>query len=200
MAAETIEKLYTPAEYIAMEEAAVTKSEYINGRIYAMSGASYPHIIITGNTFREIGNQLGESECEVFNSDMRIKISTTESYVYPDITVACGEKSFDSTLSATLRNPKVVIEVLSPSTEAYDRGDKFAHYQLLPSLQEYVLISQNKVRIERYTRDGDEWKYIILDHLDATMHLASLNCHIPLRIIYRKVEFPALPELAPPAE
>ncbi len=194
MSALPVEKRYTPAEYLALEEVAATKSEYINGRIYAMVGASFPHIVITGNTFREIGNRLETSDCEAYTSDMRVKIGASGSYVYPDITISCGEQQFDSTGSATLLNPTVIIEVLSPSTEAFDRGDKFAHYRLIPSLQEYVLISQHRVCVELFSRDiarGETvWSYSALEDLEAVLHLASIGCYLPLRAIYRKVEFP----------
>ncbi len=194
MSALPVEKRYTPVEYLALEEVADTKSEYINGRIYAMSGGSRYHSRICVNTLSALNAQLREAACTVHGSDMRVKSSATTSYFYPDVTVVCGEERYDDAPIDILLNPTVIVEVLSPSTEAFDRGNKFALYRLIPSLQEYVLISQHTVCVELYTRDiaksETAWSYSTLEDLEAVLHLESIGSHVPLRDIYRKVEFP----------
>ena len=127
---------YTPEQYLELERKAPYKNEFVNGHIYAMSGASRAHNLITGNTHREVSSQLRGRPCETYVSDMRVKVNTTGLYTYPDVVVVCGEIRFDDAQKDTLLNPTVLIEVLSPSTEAYDRGEKFAHYRRLASLQE----------------------------------------------------------------
>ena len=143
------EQFITAADYLALERQAETKSEYLNGRIYAMSGASRSHNRITFNLARRIGNQLGGRRCEGYVNDMRVKVSPTGLYTYPDVVVVCGKEQFEDTHLDTLLNPTLIIEVLSDSTEAYDRGRKFLHYQLLDSLIDYLLVSQDAPRIER---------------------------------------------------
>ena len=142
----------TPEEYLAKERKALTKSEYRDGRMYAMPGASREHNLITGNTLVELHVQLRNRVCEVYPSDMRVKVSAAGTYTYPDIVVVCDEPLFDDTYFDTLLNPTVLVEVLSPSTAAYDRGEKFTSYQKLDSLCEYVLISQDSVCVEHYLR------------------------------------------------
>src|SRR5262245_21149003 len=135
--------LYTPAEYLLMERKADYKSEYANGQIIAMAGASVEHNTITANFVRAIGNSFMGRPCRVFSSDMRVKVSATGLYAYPDVAALCGDLQFDDDQRDTLVNPTVLIEVLSPSTEGYDRGDKSAHYRRLESLQEYVLVAHD---------------------------------------------------------
>jgi Uma2 family endonuclease len=133
----------TAAEYLEIERKAEIKSEYIAGRTYAMSGASRQHNLITANTLSEIHPQLRGRNCEAFVSDMRVKVSPTGMYTYPDDVAVCGEARFEDSHMDTLLNPTVIVEVLSGSTEAYDRGEKFAHYRRLESLREYVLVAQD---------------------------------------------------------
>ncbi len=185
---------YTPEEYLELEREAEYKSEYINGQIYAMSGASRQHNRIAFNLTTELGSQLKGQPCEGFGSDMRVKVSPTGMYTYPDITIVCGEPHFDEKQQDTLTNPTVIIEVLSPSTEAYDRGVKFAHYRELPSLTDYVLVSQDKVLVEHYTRSGsrdDQWLLTAISDPHSALPLTSIGCDINLRDIYDKVEFPS---------
>lgn len=195
MSALPVEKLYTTAEYLALEERTDTKSEYVHGRIYAMSGGSRNHSRISVNALSALNTMLLEKSCTVHGSDMRVKSSATASYFYPDISVVCGEERYDDTPIDILLNPTVIIEVLSPSTEAFDRGDKFAHYRYIPSLQEYVLISQHRVCVELYTRkeagSSTKWDYSVVEEREAILHLESIGCNIPLSAIYRKVQFPA---------
>ena len=134
----------SPDEYIAAERKATLKSEYLSGEIVAMSGASNAHNLITMNVATGLYNQLAERGCRVYASDMRVGIGAEVSYFYPDMAVVCDEPRFEDNALDTLINPIVVIEVLSPSTEAYDRGEKSGRYRQLKSLQEYILISQNQ--------------------------------------------------------
>jgi Uma2 family endonuclease len=189
--ASTVRKTYTPEEYLALERKAEYKSELINGEIYAMSGASKEHNWITLNLASELRQKLKGKPCDVFSADMRVKVSPTGMYTYPDVVAVCGGSSFEDSEVDTLTNPTMITEVLSPSTEAYDRGEKFAHYRKMPSLQEYVLISQDKLRVEHYLRRGNEWILTELSDPDDTLHLSSIDCSVPLREVYDKVEFTA---------
>lgn len=190
-------KTYTPEEYLALEFEAAYRSELVNGEIYAMAGASMAHIRISSNLLGEIHQQLKGKPCRVYNSDLRVKVSATGMYTYPDVTVVCG---LDQMEKDTLTNPTLIIEVLSPSTEAYDRGEKFAHYRQLPSLEEYVLVSQDKVNVEHYLRHGDDWLFSATDNIESALRLTSIDCIVPLSEIYSDVEFPAEPGLIRPQE
>ncbi len=178
---------YTPEEYLLLERQATCKSELINGSIVAMTGVSRAHNLIAGNIFSEIHTQLKGRVCEVYRNDMRVAVNPTGLYTYPDVVVACGEIQFDDEYSDTLLTPSLIVEVLSPSTEAYDRGDKFAHYRRLQSLQEYVLVSQTQALIECYTRQGEQWLLTEVTALEDTMELASISCILSLAEVYDKV-------------
>ena len=177
----------TPEEYLTWERKQPFKNEYHNGQIIAMSGASRSHNRITVDITIQLGNQLMDSDCEVFASEMRVRTSPEISYLYPDVIVVCGEPRFEDDTFDTLLNPIVVIEVLSPSTAAYDRGEKFESYKQLASLQEYILISQDSVRVEHYCRRETQWNRNTLEHLEDILSLASIECEVPLRAIYRRV-------------
>ena len=180
----------SPREYLARERQAETKSEYLRGEVFAMSGASRKHNLIAGNVNRELGQQLRNRECEVYQGDMRVKVSPTGLYTYPDVSVVCGEPEFEDAEVDTLLNPKVIVEVLSPSTADYDRGGKFTHYRRLPSLQEYVLISQDRPLVEHYVRQGqDEWLLTEHSSLEDGLILPSIGCRLPFSEIYLKVRF-----------
>jgi len=181
---------YTPQQYLALERRADFKSEYCNGFITAMSGASREHNLIALNLGGEIRSQLKNRPCEVYGSDMRVLVSTTGLYTYPDVVAVCGKPLFEDSEVDTLLNPTLIVEVLSPSTESYDRGRKFGHYRRLESLREYVVVAQDQVLVERYTRQGEEWMLTHLTDLDASLRLASIGCEVSLREIYAKVEFP----------
>jgi Uma2 family endonuclease len=187
MAMPASQTLLTPEEYLAFERAAEYKHEYVGGRVYAMTGASRAHNLIAHNTGRELGNQLRGRPCETYPSDMRVKVSETGLYTYPDIVVACGQPAFEDTHVDTLLNPTVIVEVLSPSTEAYDRGDKFAHYRRLASLRDYMLIAQDRVLVEHYARQDAQWVLTEFAGLDDAMPLASIGCVLRLRDIYERV-------------
>lgn len=180
----------TPEEYLAIERKAEFKSEYDNGFVHAMSGASREHNLVLGNVHRELSTQLRARPCETYMSDMRVRARASRSFSYPDVTVVCGEPRFLDAEVDTLLNPTVIVEVLSRSTESYDRGRKFGHYRTLHSLREYVLIAQEEVLVERYLRRGDEWLLTVLSDLDDVLRLESIGCEVPLRTIYERV-FPA---------
>ncbi|HZW35127.1 MAG TPA: Uma2 family endonuclease [Isosphaeraceae bacterium] len=181
---------YTPAEYLALERKAKFKSEYHKGYITAMAGASREHNLIGLNLASEIRSELKGRPCEVYAGDMRVFIDRTGLYTYPDVVAVCGQRQFQDDVVDTLLNPTMIAEVLSPTTETYDRGKKFAHYRQLPSLREYVLISQDQVLVERYIRQGDDWVLTEFRNLDDRLRLTSIDCEIPLREIYARVEFP----------
>ena len=183
--------LYTSTEYLALERQAEGRSEFIHGEMYAMGGASLAHNTIALNVAALILGHLRGRPCRVFSSEMRVKISETGAYVYPDVVVACGEIQFEDAELDTLLNPTVVIEVLSPSTEAFDRGAKFGHYRRLASLQEYVLIAQDRLSVERFLRQGDVWLLAESAELDGVIHLPSIGCALPLSVVYERVEFGA---------
>ena len=182
----------TPEEYLARERVAATKSEFFDGRIYAMSGASRSHVRVTRNLIAALHAQLRGRPCELFPSDLKLRVSQTGLYTYPDATVVCGEAQFADDAFDVLLNPTLVIEVLSPSTESYDRGRKFEHYMRLPSLREYVLIAQDRMRVERFTRaaDGRDWVLSVAEGTDATVELPSIGCALRLADLYERVELP----------
>jgi Uma2 family endonuclease len=191
--ASVARQTYTPEEYLELERKADYKSEYINGEIYAMAGASAAHITLIGNIWGEIRQQHKGRSCRSYAMDMRVQVKPTGMYTYPDLVVACGERNFSDAKHDTLINPTLIIEILSPTTEAYDRGEKFAHYRKLPSLQEYILVSQDKMRVERYTRQGEDWLLSEISDPNSTLNLTSINCAIPLTDIYTDVDFPTEP-------
>jgi Uma2 family endonuclease len=182
-------RVYTPEQYLALERNSSIRHEYHNGSIFAMSGASRAHNLIALNLGGELRAQLRDRPCEAYVSDMRVLVARTGLYTYPNVVVVCGERQFQDGEVDTLLDPTLVIEVLSPATEAYDRGKKFAHYRRLESLREYVLVTQNQVRVERYTRQGDEWLLSELSSLEDSLRLASIDCTISLREVYARVEF-----------
>ena len=179
----------TPAEYIDAERKAVTKSEYLSGQIVAMSGASNAHNIITMNTANQLYNQLFDRDCLVYASDMRVRLHAPVSYFYPDISVVCGEPRFEDDVFDTLLNPTVVVEVLSPSTAAYDRREKFTRYQQIASLKEYILISQNRIHLEHYLREENQWRATEFQKLEDVVPVTSIECELLLGHVYRRVTF-----------
>ena len=181
--------LLTPEEYLAKERKALTKSEYRNGQVHALPGASRKHNLITVHITGELYIQLRTRACEVYTNDMRVKVSSAGLYTYPDVVVVCEAPHFEDSHFDTLLNPTVLIEVLSPSTAAYDRGDKFASYQKLDSLREYVLISQGSVCVEHYLRQGQAWDLTEFRSLDDVFSLVSIGCELALQAIYAKVQF-----------
>jgi Uma2 family endonuclease len=179
---------YTPEQYLTMERKADFKSEYDGGFITAMAGASRVHNLIAGNLHGEIRSQFKGRPCEVYMGDLRLCVDATGLYTYPDVMAVCGERQFLDGQTDTLLNPTLVIEVLSDSTESYDRGRKFDHYRQLDSLREYVMIAQDRIKVERYARQGNDWVLTVFSDLDEILRLTSIGCEIPLREIYDKVE------------
>ena len=179
---------YTPEQYLELEERSDHKSDYLSGQIFAMAGGSPEHSAIGSNLCREMGNLLKRGPCQVFNSDLRVTIMQSGLMTHPDVTVICGEQHRHPLDKNSIINPTVLFEVLSPSTEAYDRGEKWAHYRQMDSLQEYILVSQNKARMEQYVRQDDgSWKFTAVAGLAASLLLPSLGCSLPLAEVYDKV-------------
>jgi Uma2 family endonuclease len=180
----------TPEEYLALERKAEIKSEYFDGEMFAMSGATLEHTKIVVNITTELNTQFMDRPCEVYAQDLRIKVSPTGLYTYPDISALCGEPQLEDDHFDTLLNPQLIIEVLSESTESYDRGRKFAQYRMIESLREYVLVSQTECRIERFSRqDGGNWLYTECTDPDGSIELLSVACRLSLSGIYRKITF-----------
>ena len=182
---------FTPQEYLALERAAEIRSEYLDGRIVAMTGGTERHASIVLNIAGELRAKFRGGPCRVYANDLRVRIERGNRYVYPDVVAVCGERRFADGVLDTLLNPALIVEVLSDSTEAYDRGEKFAGYRALESLREYVLVAQSRVGVERYRREGDAWVYTALDDLSQTLELASVDGSIALADIYEGVDFGA---------
>lgn len=182
--------LMTPAEYLELERTSLDiKHEFFDGELFAMVGASRHHNRINVNLTRKIGNrfEINKFGCDLFSNDMRVK--TAENYTYPDIVIYCGDAEFEDDKFDTLTNPIVVMEILSDSTERFDRTKKFFHYRKIPTLQEYILISQHECWVEQYTRQNDMWGYQSYEGLDQILKMGSVNCELPLSEIYLNVEF-----------
>lgn len=180
----------TEAEYLAFERAAVEKHEYHRGEIVAMVGASMNHSAITANLTIALGTRLRGSHCRVFGNDLRVRAATGPDYVYPDVTVVCGEPRLADSHHDILLNPTLVIEVLSPSTESYDRAGKWEIYRTVDTLQVYLLVAQARPRIEQFRRqEGGLWLWQEAVGLDATLELPTLGCTVPLREIYDGMEW-----------
>ena len=186
-----LKPLLTPQQYLERERSADFKSEYFRGETFAMAGASRQHNSIKDDVARHTGNQLAEGPCRVWTSDMRVKVEATGLYTYPDLIIVCDEQKFADSVFDTLLNPRCLVEVLSDSTEKYDRGVKSGHYRQIPSLQEYVLIAQDQPLVERYVRQPDGgWLLTEFRGLTQTFAFTSIPVKIALADIYRGVEFP----------
>ncbi len=180
----------SPEKYLELERAATTRSEYCNGRMYAMSGGTYTHALVTGNLSGELYIALKKSRCQVVSNDLRVRVATDGLYTYPDIVVVCGKPEFADDQKDTLVNPALLIEVLSPSTEAYDRGFKSVQYRKLPSLEEYALVSQAEPRIELFRRQPNgDWLLSEYAGTQATCRFAGVNCEVALSDIYDRIVF-----------
>ena len=180
----------TRQEYLEFERGSNLRHEYHDGVVYAMSGAKRRHSVVATNVARVLGNQLLDRPCEIYQSDMRVKVSPTGLYTYPDVVTVCGEPRFEDDQDDTLLNPTIVVEVLSASTEAYDRGEKFAHYRRVSSVTDYVLISPDRMRVEHYRRQSDQhWVLSEHSHPDETVELSGIGASLTLHDIYHKVAF-----------
>jgi Uma2 family endonuclease len=182
----------TVEEYFAIEEKADRKSEFFDGEMFLMAGASREHNIVLRNLVGEIYILLKGSKCQVFFNDLRLKVGRTGLYTYPDLLIVCEKPEFAPENRNTLTNPTLVIEVLSESTERYDRTTKFRFYKRLPSLKEYILVTQDEPLVERYVRNDDgSWAQTDFEGLENAMSFASVPVKMPLADVYRGVEFPA---------
>ncbi len=180
----------SPAAYLALERESEIRNEYFDGETFAMTGASRAHNQISANIVRVLGNQLLEKPCSVFSSDMKVKMRQIGKYSYPDILVVWEEARFEDENNDVLLNPMVIIEILSDSAEAYNRGDKFVHYQLLESFVEYLLVSQYFYRVEKFARQEDHtWIYSKYETPEQIVKIEAIECELPVSEIYRKVDF-----------
>ncbi len=180
----------TLAEYEARERTSLTKSEYYRGEMFAMAGGSPEHSLVATNFTREAGNQLKGKPCIPYNSDLRNKVEASGLYTYPDASIVCGPPQIDTEVTGTVLNPSVVVEVLSESTESYDRGKKSSHYRRIESLRELILISPNEPLVEMYARRTDEtWSFIEHRAITDTLVVESIGISIPLSELYRNVAF-----------
>jgi len=181
-------QLLTPAEYLAQERRATSKSEFYQGETFGMAGASREHNLIVGHLVGEVRNQLKTLDCEVYPSEMRVRVTATGLYTYPDVTLVCGTPEFEDEHRDTLLNPTALVEVLSDSTEAYDRGVKSEPYRKLPSLKEYLLIAQDRPHVEQYVRQTESgWLLREVAETDGSICLDSAPIILPMSEIYRQV-------------
>jgi Uma2 family endonuclease len=183
----------TPAEYLAIEVASEGRHEFYDGEIFAMGGGSYWHNLVKDNLARGLGNRLASRGCTVLTSDQRVKVDATGLYTYPDVVVFCGKPTFEDGVHYSAINPLVLAEVLSDSTEKYDRGIQFGHYRQLPSVQEYLVLAQDRVSVERYRRqtagDPSSWVLIAVTDPAGIVEFESLGISVPVAEIYAGVEF-----------
>jgi Uma2 family endonuclease len=181
----------TPEEYLTLEREAEYKSEYFAGEVFSMAGASARHALIVTNVVRELSTQLKRRPCNVYSTDLRVRVSATGLYTYPDIVVVCGTPQWADDQQDTLLNPTLLVEVLSESTKDYDRGGKFEHYRTLDSLTEYLLVAQDKVHVEHFVRQPDHrWILSETNNLSDTITLEAIGCTLDLAEVYDKVELP----------
>ena len=198
-AANPVRTRATPEEYLRYEYDATEQHEYRDGEVVAMAGGTPPHSLITMNCGGSLWGRLKDSGCRIYDANLRVRSVRKALYTYPDLTIVCGEPQFDpkDARKQTVINPKVVIEVLSPSTEGDDRGDKFDRYRGIESLEEYVLVSQTTPKVETFLRQpGGAWLYHATEGLDATALLRSVGVELPLAEVFAGVEFP--PQAAEP--
>ncbi len=184
---------FTPEEYLALEVKAEYKSQYVAGEIFAMAGTQISHNEVIGNIIIALGTRFRGRACHVYFTDIRLRVAAGDLYTYPDVMALCGEPKLETTGNPpSLLNPQVIFEVLSPSTEAFDRGDKFARYRKLDSLTDYVLVCADRMRVEQHTlQPSGVWTYEEYEHPSNHLRLASIDCHLPLAEIYDKVTLSA---------
>jgi Uma2 family endonuclease len=180
----------TPEEYLALERKSEFKSEYINGQMVAMTGASRRHNLIAINISSLLWQQLKKKPCEVYSGDMRVRVPATGLYTYPDVVVVCGEPKLEDDFFDTLLNPTLIVKVLSDSTESYDRGKKSSDYRTVESLVEYLLVAQHEYKAEQYVKQADgRWLLSDIASLAGKVELASIPCQLALSEVYDKVSF-----------
>lgn len=178
----------TPEEYLRRERIAEFRSEYYRGEMFAMAGASANHNLIVGNCVQTLGQQLKKKPCRVYPSDLKLRIESTGLYTYPDVSVVWGEPQLETNGGDVLLNPVVLVEVLSDSSEAYDRGKKFKHYRTISSLKHYILISQDRYSIDCFSRQpGDSWVLTDCQALIDQVQLSAIDCQLAAADVYDKV-------------
>jgi Uma2 family endonuclease len=183
--------LLSAQEYLERERLAEYRSEFYRGETFAMAGGTPRHSLIGSNTLGEIHFRLKGRPCTAYNSDLRILIAATGLYTYPDISVMCSELQFADARRDTVLNPTLIVEVLSESTEAYDRGKKFEHYRKIPSLREYILVSQDSPTLERFLRNPDDtWTLTVITGFDQSLDLVTIGVTLPLAAVYDRLDFP----------
>ena len=179
----------TPEQYLEIERKAEYKSEYYDGEMFAMAGAKEAHNLLVVNLVGELSQQLRPRRCRVYSSDMRVRVSATGLYTYPDVIALCGQPQLLDQELDTLLNPTLIVEVLSPSTEAYDRGRKFEHYRSVESLKEYLLVASDRVHTDLFTRQSDgRWVLTSAGKLDDTIELESVGCRLAQADVYDLVD------------
>jgi Uma2 family endonuclease len=178
----------SPEEYLALERRSEEKHEFLDGEMFAMTGASRRHNLIALNIAASLHSQLDGRPCEAYMGDMRIGVAATGLYTYPDVVVVCGEPHLADDSFDTLLNPTLIVEVISPSTEGYDRGKKFAHYRTIESLAEIVLVSQERIEVERFSRQPEGgWLLLEANRLEERLPLPAIGCELSLAGIYKRV-------------
>jgi len=181
---------YTPEEYLALERSCEAKHEYYNGEIFAMGGATKQHVSIMTNLVYELQSQLRDGPCQVYSTDLRVRVAPTGLYTYPGVILLCDEPRFNDEQQDTLLNPGLIIEVLSESTKDYDRGGKFELYRTIDSFVEYLLIAQDRPHVEHHTRQPDgSWILHETNNLENTIQFKSVPCSLRLSEIYNKIDF-----------
>jgi len=188
--ASTAERRWTYAEYLELERGSEVKHEFLDGAVVAMAGGTADHSLLGANVLVSLTNALRGTPCRVFTSDLRVRVPTSGLATYPDATVVCGPRDHHPEDANTATNPTLLVEVLSESTERYDRGEKFRHYRQLASLQTYVLVSQDSVHVEVFERQPDDsWRFVEASGLQSSVHLASLGIDLQLDDLYAGAEF-----------
>ena len=176
-------------KYLELERKALEKSELINGEIYAMTGTTRKHNRIAGNLYSYLHRLFKNKGCNVYFSDLRVQVETTNLITYPDLVITCGKEILRDSYKDTILNPKCIIEVLSDSTEKYDRGDKFFHYQKIESLEEYILISQDFFKVETFLRSTNgTWIYTCVEGIDGVCKVQSIGEEVSLGVVYSDTE------------
>ncbi|WP_449418626.1 Uma2 family endonuclease [Phormidium nigroviride] len=186
----TEQRYYSPEEYLALEEVADYKSEYIDGEIYPMTGGSTNHNQIAGNFYAELNFAFKKLDYRVYMGDVRLWMPKKRIYTYPDVMVVVGEPEYFNNRTDTIMNPKVIVEVLSKSTQGYDKSDKFDYYRSIPTFEEYILVEQTKIYIEQFYKTGKKrWSFGEYDAEDEAIALNSVPFEISLADVYNKVKF-----------
>lgn len=181
-------KRYSVEEYLEFENESEFRHEFLDGEIIAMSGASRRHYILAGNLHACLHGPARRNGCELFINDARVAVEATGLFTYPDLVMTCGDARYlEPKVERTLLTPCMIIEVLSPSTEAYDRGAKFAHYRQIPTLREYILVAQECRRVEQFIREGELWRPVCLDRADQSLELISIPAAVSLELIYETI-------------